>query len=220
MAGESEFFRKQPQQSRSRSVVDAIIRAADLLLAQNGYPARLSLQGIAARAGVGIGSLYDYFADRDRLLGAVLARVTQENFEALERVVEGTANVPFEEALPRITDAVVDLYLATPEHTRGVIATLARLGWVKPVIAERDRFARVVACRLRSEHPAIPDGKAQLMAEVLSDCVMGVVMAELWRGREPAALERVRHEVRALVRRVDRGAIRRRQERPGVAGPG
>src|SRR4051812_42427077 len=102
MAGESDFFRKSPRQSRSRSVVDAILRATDLLLAQSGDPTRLSLQGIAERAGVGIGSLYDYFANRDRLLGALLFRVTEDNFKALEELVNGTTNVPFAEALPRI----------------------------------------------------------------------------------------------------------------------
>ena len=70
--------------------------------------------------GVGIGSLYDYFANREGLLGAFLSRVTEKNFEALEREVMGTRSMKFDEALPLIVDAVLRTYLEKPARTRAV----------------------------------------------------------------------------------------------------
>ncbi|MGV3621818.1 MAG: TetR/AcrR family transcriptional regulator [Archangium sp.] len=204
MPDESEFLRKKPQQSRSRSVVNAIIEAADQLLERTGDPNKVSLQGIAQRAGVGIGSLYDYFANREGLLGAFLARLTDANFAALEKEVMGTQSMSFDQALPLIIDATLRTYLDKPDRTRAIIQAIARLGWMKPVIVERDRFAGVLTRRIQAEHPKLELAKVQLASEVLCDAVMGVVISELWRERDGEGSARVREEVVTLVRgRVD-----------------
>ena len=200
MADDSEFFRKKPQQSRSRSVVNALFEAADQLLERSGDPNKVSLQGIAQRAGVGIGSLYDYFANREGLLGAFLSRVTEKNFEELEREVLGTRSLRFEEALPLIVDAVLRTYLDKPARTRAVIHAIAMVGWVKPVITERDRFAKLIAQRLHAEHPKADFEALTLTSEVLCDAVMGVIQGELWRDPTPERSARVREELVALTR--------------------
>ncbi len=200
MPDESEFLRKKPQQSRSRSVVNAIIEAADQLLERTGDPQKVSLQGIAQRAGVGIGSLYDYFANREGLLSAFLARLTDANFAALEKEVVGTQSMSFDRALPLIVDATLRMYLEKPDRTRATITTIARLGWMKPVVAERDRFAGVLTKRLSAEYPKLPLERVTLASEVMCDAVMGVVVSELWRDRDAEASARVREEVVAVVR--------------------
>lgn len=44
---------------------------------QHGDDDHVTLNDIAARAGVGVGSLYDYFADRDSVLSGLAAKVTE-----------------------------------------------------------------------------------------------------------------------------------------------
>lgn len=60
-------MRRRPLQRRSRATVEAIEEAAALIL-ENGDESRLTTNHIAERAGVGIGSLYEYFADKDDIL--------------------------------------------------------------------------------------------------------------------------------------------------------
>jgi AcrR family transcriptional regulator len=60
-----------PKQERSRRLVDAIVEAAQLVLAESGTEA-LTTVNVAQRAGVSVGSLYQYFAGRDALVFAVL----------------------------------------------------------------------------------------------------------------------------------------------------
>lgn len=199
MVDETEYLRKKPQQSRSRAVVSAILEAADQLLTRAGDPEKVSLQGIASRAGVGIGSLYDYFSNRENVLGAFLARITDANFARLEADVAATRELPFEQALPLIVDATMKMYLEQPERTRATIAAIARLGWMKPVVVERDRFAAVLTQRLVHSYPELDVNRAQLTVEVLCDSVIGVVAGELWRTRTPEESARVRREVSALV---------------------
>ncbi len=199
MTDDSEFYRKLPRQSRSRSVVNAIIMATDQLLENSGDPTALSLEGVARRAGVGIGSLYDYFANREGLLGALLARITEANFEELAREVQASEKVPFAQAIPRIVERTLDVYLARPERTRGVIRTLIRVGWLKPVVRERDRFAGLLATRLRAEHPNLDAERVRIASEVLCDSVMGVVSSELWRDRPTEEWTRARAELISLI---------------------
>lgn len=59
-----------PKQERSRRLVEAIIEAARRVLADGGAAA-LTTVNVAQRAGVSVGSLYQYFAGRDALLYAV-----------------------------------------------------------------------------------------------------------------------------------------------------
>ncbi|WP_353957073.1 helix-turn-helix domain-containing protein [uncultured Ornithinimicrobium sp.] len=58
--------RKQPQQRRSRATVDKILAAAAQVLAEEGDGA--TTDRIAARAGVSIGSLYQYFPNKGALM--------------------------------------------------------------------------------------------------------------------------------------------------------
>jgi len=197
---ESDYFRKKPQQSRSRAVVSAILEAADQLLTRAGDPEKVSLQGIAQRAGVGIGSLYDYFSNRENVLGAFLSRLTDANFVELEKEVNATSALPFDEALPLIVEATMKLYLAQPDRTRATIAAIARLGWMGPVVTERDRFAAVLTKRLCTSFPELAPEKVQLTTEVLCDSVIGVIAGELWRTRSPEQHEKVRAEVVLMVK--------------------
>lgn len=63
--------RKQPLQARSRDTVDVILKAAARLLATKGYAATTT-NHIAEDAGVSIGSLYEYFPNKDALLVALM----------------------------------------------------------------------------------------------------------------------------------------------------
>lgn len=65
--------RKQPRQARSRHAVAAILEAAARILARDGY-AGLTTNKTAELAGVGIGSLYQYFPNKDALVLALHLR--------------------------------------------------------------------------------------------------------------------------------------------------
>jgi AcrR family transcriptional regulator len=61
-------------------MVSSIVEAGFALLQSEG-PAALSTNRIAERAGVSVGSLYQYFADKEAVLVAVYERMMREEFE-------------------------------------------------------------------------------------------------------------------------------------------
>jgi AcrR family transcriptional regulator len=64
--------RKRPTQERSAALVSAVVAAATRILADEGA-ARLTTNRIAEVAGVSIGSVYQYFPNKDAIVVAVIA---------------------------------------------------------------------------------------------------------------------------------------------------
>jgi AcrR family transcriptional regulator len=83
--GERAEPRKRPAQLRSRRTVDAILDAAARIYGERGYAATTT-NHVAEEAGVSIGSLYQYFPNKDSLLVALeerhLAQARQRLSEA------------------------------------------------------------------------------------------------------------------------------------------
>jgi len=82
------YFRKKPIQARSRRTVEAILEATDRVLRRDGYEVA-STNRIAQVAGYSVGSLYQYFADKESvvrtLIDQSLAREDQLVAECLAK---------------------------------------------------------------------------------------------------------------------------------------
>ncbi len=70
-------LKKQPRQARARATVDAILEAAAQVLAREGYAA-VTTNRVAEVAGVSIGSLYEYFPNKQSIVAAALGRSLRE----------------------------------------------------------------------------------------------------------------------------------------------
>jgi AcrR family transcriptional regulator len=77
--------RKSPVQARSTASVDAILQATTQVLLQVGKE-RLTTTRVALRAGVSVGTLYQYFPNKSALLQAALRRHLEEVTNAVETV--------------------------------------------------------------------------------------------------------------------------------------
>jgi AcrR family transcriptional regulator len=73
MPNRSRNQRRSPSQARSRATYDAILEAAAQILERNGLDA-LNTNDVADRAGVSIGTLYQYFPDKHAILIAAAKR--------------------------------------------------------------------------------------------------------------------------------------------------
>ncbi|MBG5675677.1 TetR family transcriptional regulator, partial [Pseudomonas aeruginosa] len=108
--------RKQPQQARSSELVASILEAAVQVLASEGAQ-RFTTARVAERAGVSIGSLYQYFPNKaailfrlqsdewrrtTRLLGEILEDTTRPPLARLRRLVLAFVRSECEEAAIRV----------------------------------------------------------------------------------------------------------------------
>lgn len=77
---------KRPTQARARATFDAIVTACARLLATEGY-ADVTTNHIARAAGVGIGSVYEYFPGKDAIVAEVAARLVDRILADLTRAM-------------------------------------------------------------------------------------------------------------------------------------
>lgn len=86
--------RKQPQQARSAELVSAILTAAIQVLAQEGA-ARFTTARVAERAGVSVGSLYQYFPNKAAILFRLQSDEWRQTTDMLSRILADREKTPF-----------------------------------------------------------------------------------------------------------------------------
>lgn len=85
----------------------AILVAAEEALVQDGvHGARM--EAIAKRAGIAVGTVYNYFTDREELVSALLDLRRKELIERLDSAMEAETDAPFEAQLERYVRTVLD----------------------------------------------------------------------------------------------------------------
>lgn len=191
--------RKQPRQARSRETVHVILRAAAQVFSAQGYAATTT-NHIAARAGVSIGSLYEYFPSKDALLVALLETHLAEGEAILTEVWSRLDTCrDMHEVVRRFARAMFDL------HARD--RALHRLLFEEAPLPRRTRrrvlaMEQEVAARVEAYLRARPDTTSRdpaLAAAVIVQCVEGLTHKLVVHGDADAATEPYIEEMVALV---------------------
>ncbi|CAN7724241.1 TetR family transcriptional regulator [Rhizobium sp. LjRoot258] len=87
--------RKQPRQARSNELVQAILQAAVQVLAEEGAQ-RFTTARVAEKAGVSIGSLYQYFPNKAAILFRLQSDEWQQTTDLLRRILDDRTRSPFQ----------------------------------------------------------------------------------------------------------------------------
>ncbi len=206
------FLRRMPKQSRSRSLVGAVVQALDEQLQSGKDLDEVTIETVSERAGVSVGSFYEYFTDKDSALGALVGRVTERNFRHLSERLEAEAAPSLDALVRRFSRDIAETYLAHPRQLRVVTHAVGRLGLLSVVNRERDRFADVMVTHVR---PFLPDEDPQHLRrtmQLLADAAIGILTAAA--DRDPP---NTKHAVEEELTQLAQAIIARRHpnEVPG-----
>lgn len=119
--------RKQPRQQRSRETVEWILEAAAQLFVRDGYLGTTTNR-IAERAGVSIGSLYQYFPNKDALLLELADRHATEMVSALRETIRSSVarRSDVEGVLRDVVATVAEWHTKEPDLHRLFVAQAGR----------------------------------------------------------------------------------------------
>jgi AcrR family transcriptional regulator len=111
--------RRAPRQERSQQTVDAILAATRQLVAERGVES-VTTNAVARRAGVSIGSLYQYFPGK-RALIAELRRLHQETGQVIFRAeAVSLFHAPVGDAVRRFVEKMIEVHRAEPRLHRAL----------------------------------------------------------------------------------------------------
>jgi AcrR family transcriptional regulator len=141
--------RKQPVQGRSTATVEALYQASIQVLLELGYR-KLTTTRVAERAGVSVGSLYQYFPNREALIAAVIARHLESVLAVVERQARALRGRRLSEIVCGLVDAVVAAKAASLDISRALQEPLAEMRGAQCVHATTLKMAQPLAEVLRS----------------------------------------------------------------------
>jgi AcrR family transcriptional regulator len=191
LAGSMKRTRQRvPKQARARETVTVILVAARRVLKEHGAR-QLSTNRVAHRAGVSIGTLYEYFPNKEAILVALAREQLGEDLATM-LAASALGDDPLEAWAERTVKALVALH-AHEDHVRRVVMSehLAQ-----GLHDEHAHIARVVVDRLAELDRRLGRPLSELQRFVVSRAVLGAMHAAL---REKPELLRSTEFERALV---------------------
>ncbi len=146
--------RRRGKQDRARATQAFVLEAAAQVLQREGY-ARATTNRIAEIAGVSVGTIYQYFADKDEIFDALIRR----EMGSLQRILHETTPNPDEPIADALRSLLQTLVRAQPEapalfrsleqvpntlfRRRVAAARGSVVGWVREFLAVHRRELRV-----------------------------------------------------------------------------
>ena len=149
--------RKTPQQERSVATVEAIYEAAIQVLLMDG-PERLTTVTVARRAGVSVGTLYQYFPNKQALLFGVIERHLESTVVAVEAACAANHFEPLATMVDALVNRFIDAKLVDRDTSVALYRVAADVGAAKILESFRGRFVAAILAMLQTARmPAAAD---------------------------------------------------------------
>jgi AcrR family transcriptional regulator len=190
--------RKRPLQERSRATFAAILEAAARVFVDEGLE-RATTNRIAEVASVSIGSLYQYFPNKDALVATLLERHLAQAVAA--RPVTLAADVPLAEAIAAAVEWHLAVHAAEPALHQELTTHAARVAGAERMRAFERMHQEGVRRRLERHRAEIRPRDVDLAAFVVSACLEAVTHAAVVQRPELLATPELASELRELLLR-------------------
>jgi AcrR family transcriptional regulator len=141
--------RKQPVQTRSEATVSALFEASIQVLLAVGYR-KLTTTRVAERAGVSVGTLYQYFPNRQALISSVIERYLDEISSSIERDCGKLNGSSLDEIATGLVEAFIAAKWRRLDVARAMHEPLVDVGGAKLVRAAATRGVGLVVGILAS----------------------------------------------------------------------
>jgi AcrR family transcriptional regulator len=191
--------RKSPRQARAKATVEAIIEATIQVLLKEGYD-RLTTARVAERAGVSVGSLYQYYPNKAALGSAVVERCCADFLTAFEETLARRRGDTLAACVASIVEATMVSHRLTPE-LHGIVRDLApRVGVADKAQAVSQAAVRAIETMLRAHANEIAPGFDIAIAATVIETVLEA-LAHRAVSEHPARLQgkRLAREAARLV---------------------
>ncbi len=169
--------RKSPVQARSLATVEVILEATIQVLTFQGL-AQLTTARVAERAGLSVGSVYQYYPNKQALLLAVLSKHLENVVHTVEFICHAQRGKSLEEMAMAITLGFVAVKLQRPEVSRALYS-LPTDKEIDSIVARATTRGQLAICDLLATCPAARFPNLSLVASVLAGSLIGPVQLML-----------------------------------------
>lgn len=155
--------RKAPKQARSREMVEIILAATARVLVREGYEG-MTTNRVAEVAGVSVGSLYQYFPNKESLLATLMERHLGEMTAIFDERFEELARAGLEDAVRGLVGVAVRAHAVDPELHRAFVEQVPRVGDLDMVREVESRIEEGLREYLEDREDELSPGDLSLAA--------------------------------------------------------
>jgi AcrR family transcriptional regulator len=119
--------RKMPRQERAKMTVEAIIAATAQVLIEHGYE-RTTTARVAERAGISVGSLYQYFPSKEALVATLIEHHADQMIGTMRRALEDPGHATLADGLGAIIKAATAAHRIKPALQKVLHEEIPRIG--------------------------------------------------------------------------------------------
>jgi AcrR family transcriptional regulator len=189
--------RKSPVQARSTATIGALHVAAIQVLTREGL-SRCTTTRISERAGMSVGSLYQYYPNRDALLAAVLEQHLDGITDAVEQACRDHRGKPVSQMASALVTTFVRAKLSDTKESKALYAVAEARGGARLVGRMYKRMVAAVATMLAEASDARFEDPT-MTATIALGAMVGPVRT-LLEGHAPAGYEaRLEEQLIVLV---------------------
>jgi AcrR family transcriptional regulator len=188
---------RMPVQARSAYTVEAIFEATIQVLVQGGVQL-LTTTKVADRAGVSVGTLYQYFPNKNALLSATLERHLHAVVSAVENACDLAKGQPVQAMAATLVGAFIDAKLSQPDASKALYAVASELGSAD-VVARMTQRSQLALCDALATAADRTFSDLRVVSYMLSTALVGPVQGLLHSAAPPAFVQQVKQQLIVLT---------------------
>jgi AcrR family transcriptional regulator len=139
--------RKLPRQQRSKATVEALLAATAQVLVREGYE-HANTNRIAEVSGYGIGSLYEYFPNKESLVATLIGRAADDLLALFEEWFRAHADSSLPVAVRAFVEAALKAHPVDPELHKVLVEVAPKVGDLNRLRQVEDRITDLVRAYL------------------------------------------------------------------------
>lgn len=191
--------RKQPRQARAELTRQRILTAAAHVFAEYGYAAGTTNR-IAQEARISIGSLYQYYPNKDAILAELLTRHLDDGGDAVELPAEDELPDSFEEIIRTLVRPLIGNHLDDPRLLRLMLEQGPRSPELVARVTHRERARVAYVQELLERHPEVTVEDTYTAARLIVS-TGELVVHQLISSPDPVDIPRFENELVAMFTR-------------------
>ena len=185
--------RKTPVQARATVTVEAISEAAIQVLLSQGAE-RLTTTRVADRAGVSVGTLYQYFPNKQSLLFAVLEDHLEKVTQDVEAACESARQKALAEMIKEVVEAFVDVKIARADISVALYKIAPDVGGQTLVKRATQRMRKAIVRMLESA-PDIERSPDEFAVQMMLATMSGTMRSVLETGGSSTIMRKLREHL-------------------------
>jgi AcrR family transcriptional regulator len=190
--------RKTPLQARSTVTVEAISEATIQVLLSHGAD-RLTTTRVAQRAGVSVGTLYQYYPNKQSLLFAVLENHLTHVMAMVEAACQSACHKPLAEMIREMVEAFVDAKMDRADISVALYQVAADVGG--PALIKRiNQRSRKTVEEMLETATDIKSSPDKFAIDIMLSAMAGAMRSLLEAGPSPATARKAREQLVLLCR--------------------